>query len=85
MDVGVRDLKQHLSDYLDRAERGEVIRITDRGRPKAILSPIAGHDGLERGISEGWIRPASRVGLAPAVRAKSDRSIRDVLADDRSE
>jgi prevent-host-death family protein len=32
MDVGIRELKQHLSEYVDRVERGEVIRITDRGR-----------------------------------------------------
>jgi prevent-host-death family protein len=37
MDVGVRTLKQHVSEYLERAARGETIRVTDRGQPKAIL------------------------------------------------
>ncbi len=31
MHMGVRELKQRLSEYLDRAERGEIIRVTDRG------------------------------------------------------
>jgi len=35
MDVGVHELKQHLSEYLERAARGEAIRVTDRGVPKA--------------------------------------------------
>ncbi|HSH11026.1 MAG TPA: type II toxin-antitoxin system prevent-host-death family antitoxin, partial [Ilumatobacter sp.] len=53
MDVGVRELKQHLSEYLARAERGEVIRVTDRGRPKALLMPVPGGDPLQRGVDEG--------------------------------
>lgn len=82
MDVGIRELKQHLSEYLDRAQRGEVIRVTDRGTPKVVISPIAG-GGLDRGIEEGWIRPASATGLAPSRRQKGVRQIRDVLAEDR--
>src|SRR5919198_735703 len=31
-DVGGRELKQRLSEYLDRAERGELVRVTDRAR-----------------------------------------------------
>lgn len=34
MNVGVRELKQHLSEFLDRAAAGEVVTITDRGVPK---------------------------------------------------
>lgn len=83
MDVGIRELKQHLSEYLDRAERGEIIRVTDRGTPKAVISAIPGSQGIDRGIDEGWIRPAARVGLGPAPAATSDRRIRDVLAEDR--
>ena len=41
-DVGIRELKQRLSEYLDRAEGGEVLRVTDRGRPKAQLGPVPG-------------------------------------------
>ncbi len=49
MDVGLRELKERLSELLDRASRGEVIRVTDRGRPKAILAPIPGRSMLEDG------------------------------------
>jgi prevent-host-death family protein len=84
MDVGVREFKQHLSEYLDRVERGETIRITDRGRPKVLLTPMPGSGQLERGIEEGWIRPpASGRGLVPVEPMRSQRRVLDVLADDR--
>src|SRR6266852_7325423 len=37
--VGIRELKDHLSDYLRQARAGELIVITDRGEPVAELSP----------------------------------------------
>jgi len=84
-DVGVRELKQHLSEYLRRAEQGEVIRVTDRGSPKAILGPLPGSGRIEAGIAEGWITPGSGERLAPADPVSGNRSIRDALAEDRGE
>lgn len=40
MEVGVRALKNGLSSYLERARRGEVIVITDRGVPIAKLEAV---------------------------------------------
>jgi len=37
---GVRELRQNASHYLSRAAAGELIEITDRGRPVARLVPI---------------------------------------------
>lgn len=86
MDVGVRELKQHLSEYLTRAEQGEVIRVTDRGRPKALLMPVPGGDPLERGVDEGWIRPPLVDGsLEHLEGVRADRRTLDVLSDDRSD
>jgi prevent-host-death family protein len=84
-DVGIRELKQRLSAYLSRAERGEVIRITERGRPKAILGPLPGRDRLEEGIAEGWVRPPTREGLRPVRRWRGTRPVLDVLAEDRED
>lgn len=85
MDVGVRELKQHLSQYLDRAERGEVIRVTERGRPKAILAPLPGLR-LEQGIAEGWIaRPKHRGPLPSIKRVGATGSVLDALAEDRGD
>jgi prevent-host-death family protein len=84
-DVGVRELKQRLSEYLDRAERGELIRVTDRGRPKAILGPLPGQARIEEGTAEGWITAGSGAGLGPVRRVKSKSRVLDVLAEDRGE
>ncbi len=86
MDVGVRELKQRLSEYLRRVEAGETIRVTDRGVPKAVISPVQGADRLQLGIDEGWIRaPGRRTALGVGHRASSDRRTAEILREDRGE
>jgi len=59
--VGVRDLRQNLSRYLDRARRGERVVITERNRPIAVLAPLPeNEDALARLIAEGKVVPAAR-------------------------
>lgn len=84
MNVGVRELKQHLSEYLDRAAAGEAIVVTERGVPKVQLVAIPGSNQLERGIDEGWLRAPTRTpGLGAVKRVSSPRRVLDVLAEDR--
>ena len=86
MDVGIRELKAKLSEYLDRAERGEIIRVTERGKPKAMLMPLPGKLRLEQGIAEGWITPARNRGPRPDVKpVKATRTIAEMLAEDRGD
>jgi prevent-host-death family protein len=82
-DVGVRELKQRLSEYLDRAERGEVLRVTDRGRPKAVLGPLPGRARIDDGIAEGWITKGTGEELRDVSRWEARRSVLDVLLEDR--
>ncbi len=84
-DVGIRELKQRLSEYLERAERGEVVRVTDRGRPKALIGPIPGRVRIEEGIRAGWITPGTGSPLGPIHRSKASRRVLEVLAEDRGE
>ncbi|MGB8299207.1 MAG: type II toxin-antitoxin system prevent-host-death family antitoxin [Polyangia bacterium] len=85
MDVGIRKLKQHLSEYLERAAGGATIRITDRGRPKAMMGPLPGVLNLERGVAERWIRPGPAVEISPrrARRHAASASSAQVLREDR--
>lgn len=87
MEVGVRELKQRLSEYLERAAAGERITVTDRGRRKAVLGPVPGNDGIQRGVAEGWITPAPSpdVHAAPPARFRSSASVREMLDEDRDE
>ncbi len=84
-DVGIRELKQRLSEYLDRAERGELVRVTDRGRPKALLGPLPGRGNIDDGVAAGWITPGSGERLGPVARVKADTRVLDSLAEDRGE
>lgn len=83
MDVGIREFKQRLSEYLDRAARGEVVRITDRGRPKALLTGIRQDQAVERGVSEGWLNPGEDAAPVPVQRVRSRRRTLELLREDR--
>ena len=49
MQVGVRELKARLSEFLNRAVGGEEVVVTDRGRPIVRLVPLSGGSSIERG------------------------------------
>lgn len=52
--IGVRELRQNASAYLARVASGESIEVTDRGRPVALLVPIAS-DHWESMIETGRV------------------------------
>lgn len=86
MNVGIRELKQHLSEYLDRAAAGEPIQVTERGVPKVQIVPVPGAGVMAIGVEQGWLRPALRSeGLARGRRVAGRRSVADALAEDRGE
>jgi prevent-host-death family protein len=62
--VGLKTLKNKLSEYVRLAASGETVVITDRGRPVAQLVPRRSETGLtpfqEKGVREGWLTPAKR-------------------------
>ena len=52
--VGVRELRQNLSVYLDRVKKGEALTVTEHGAAVAILRPLpAASSPLERLVAEG--------------------------------
>jgi prevent-host-death family protein len=58
--IGIRELRQNASEYVRRAEKGETIEVTDRGRPVAQLTPLPQPAGvLERWIAEGKAKRAT--------------------------
>ena len=84
MEVGIRELRNHLSDYLERVREGDEVVITDRGAAVARIVPIAGGRALDRLVAEGLITPAPHQGrsrVRPPVRA--DGTVSDLVADQR--
>jgi prevent-host-death family protein len=68
--VGVRALKDHLSEYLRRVGEGERIVVTDRGEPLAALTPIEETGEARWGWSLVRERLASWSGGKPRGSAK---------------
>jgi prevent-host-death family protein len=83
--VGVRELRQNLSIYLDRVKRGETLEVTERGRPVARLAPTT-PSRLEALIADGLATPARRSlkDLPPPIRVEGV-SISEVLQRMRDE
>lgn len=74
--VGVAQLRQDLSKYLERVGRGERLLVADRNRPVAELGPPpATGEALDRLIAEGRVtRPLRRVLPDPWVARGSLRA-----------
>jgi prevent-host-death family protein len=82
--AGVREVKNHLSAYLDRVRDGEEIIITDRGRPIARLTTLEPDtDRLQALIDQGAVRPPSAPRSLPVKRVSIKGSISDLVADQR--
>jgi prevent-host-death family protein len=59
--VGVRELRQNLSVYLDLVKKGQALTVTEHGQAVAELRPLsAQNDALGRLINEGRVVPARR-------------------------
>jgi prevent-host-death family protein len=66
--IGIRELRQYASVYVDLAERGYTVDITNRGRLVARLVPVAEPGSpLERLIAAGILEPAEEGGGAAGL------------------
>lgn len=82
-EIGIRSLKQNASAVIARVAAGEVLVVTDRGRPVAQLAPLA-TSRLEQLRSSGESRRARR-SLADLPRAAEGPSVAGAIDDDRAE
>jgi len=85
--VVVRELRQNLSKYLRRVERGERLEVTEHGRPVAVLAPLGEPEGpLARLVAAGRIGPprVDLLDLLPPPGRPSTRTS-EALLDERAE
>lgn len=86
--VGVRELRQNLSIYLDRVKRGEVLTVTEHGSAVAVLRPLSAESrALDRLVSEGRACPpsVSFSSLRKPLALRLDRPLTTILSDDRED
>lgn len=88
--VGVRELRDRLSSYLERVRGGEQIEVTDRGRPVALLVPLPAErrkiaELIESGVlipaKKPW-RPGRLVRLPPGSPSASE-ALEELRRDER--
>jgi len=82
--VGLKVLKNKLSEYVRLVAAGETVVITDRNRVVAEIVPPRREPEsvIERGVREGWIRPATRTeDWPPPTKPVSGLTFERLMAD----
>lgn len=86
--VGVRELRQYLSVYLDRVKKGEALTVTEQGTAVAILRPVSSTSSvLDRLVAEGRAAVPSRAlrDLPRPLNVKLERPLSELLDEMRDE
>ena len=89
--VGVRELKDRLTYHLGRAKKGEEVIVTERGRPVAVLHPLAHVDRgaaldtrLARLAAVGLVKLPTRKGMGRARPLRvADPPVSRAIVEDR--
>lgn len=83
-EAGIRELRNHLSQYLDRVRTGEELVITDRGTAIARILPMGQPRPFDRLVRDGLIEPAPTTSRhRPRRRARTKDTVSDLVADQR--
>jgi antitoxin (DNA-binding transcriptional repressor) of toxin-antitoxin stability system len=92
--VGLKVLKNKLSEYVRLAEHGETVLVTDRDRvvaelvpPERTRSPVLADALLSEAVRKGWITPPALAASGPPPRSPviSFRKLLKELEQDRSD
>ena len=84
LEVGVRDLKNNLSRYLDRVSQGDEIVVTDHGRPVARLLRVdRSTERLADLVASGLVRPPKAPARRLPTPVKTSGPVSDRVADQR--
>jgi prevent-host-death family protein len=77
--IGVRELRQNASEWIRRAQAGECIEITKRGRLLAVIGPPPTGGTVGRLREAGRLKPPSIIGRPPRP-VKTRKSVSEALA-----
>jgi len=87
LSVGVRELKTHLSEYLRRIKQGEVIVITEHGKPIGQLMPaILSTEAKMQAMVDAGLAQWSGKKVSPAkplAKWRGTVSIAELIGEDR--
>ena len=84
MEAGVRELRDHLSRYLEAVRDGQEVTVTDHGKAVARLVSLDQPRALDRLISEGLATSAKAPKRARAASGVTSRgTVSDLIAEQR--
>jgi prevent-host-death family protein len=83
MEVGVRELRNHLSRYLDHVRDGDELVVTDRGHAIARVVPVNGERALDRLVAEGIVTPARQKKERVPKPIKTKSTVSDLIGEQR--
>ena len=87
LNVGLRELKTHLSQYMRQVKSGDTIVITEHGRPvgRIVPAPRSLDDQIQAMLDSGLLewngQPVPPVKNRPRVRGR--KTVSDMLIEDR--
>ena len=85
--VGIKALKNGLSEYIRAVSAGETVLVTDRDRVVAEIVPprkrgaLTDEEVIALGVREGWITPAKNRGPLPPPADLPHIPLETLLAD----
>lgn len=83
-EVGIRDLKNNLSRYLERVRDGEEVVVTDHGRPVARLTSIdAPTSRLAELVAAGLVTPPKTRRRSAPKPIKTAGTVSDLVTEQR--
>lgn len=83
-EVGVRELHDRLSEYLERVEEGGEVVVTKRGRRIARLSGLDAERPLEDLARRGLVRMPKAPRSSRTAQIKSSGSVSDLVSEQRA-
>jgi prevent-host-death family protein len=81
--VGVRELHDRLSEYLERVEGGKEVVVTRRGKPIARLIGLGGEEPLADLERRGLVHRPVKPRTPHTARVKGSGSVSDLVQDQR--
>ncbi len=82
-EVGIRDLRDHLSRWIGRVREGEEVVVTDHGRAVARIVPLDTPRRLDQLVAEGKVTPATRTRRSVPRRVRATRPVSPLVDEQR--
>jgi len=82
--VGIRELRDHLSRWIDRVQAGDEVVVTERGRPVARIIGASGGSSMDELVAAGVVTPPrAPLDTASFGRVRADGDVMEFVFQQR--